>query len=174
MTRRRTARRQTFWVGAAGSFTLATINVTVGTEVLSSSVIVDAAPATLIRIRGHVWWTSVSTNSDSMPTMVYSAIRKVSLATTDATFTTVGGNIALNSAFLAAEDILWTGVTKFPGGLDTGTESVRPAGHSDVDIKAKRKFGSGEERLVIESMMMDGGSQDLTFKYALRCLFLAG
>ncbi len=169
----RQARRKTSWEPAAVTVRILGIDDPVGIELLDSAGVSEWAPGTLVRIRGPIIVTSVTSVSSSMPGVVVVCIRKVRLARTDDAYVVPSASIT-EGPYLAQEDILFIGAIKLTAVSDSTTANQRASGFIDVDIKAKRKFDSGEERLVMDVESVDGASQDLDVHALLRCLILAG
>jgi hypothetical protein len=102
-------------------------------------------------------------------------IRKVSLDETDTTYVPFAGDM-FTPTFLSNEDILWTGAIVMLASSGSGASGIghRAAGFVDVDVKAKRKFESSEERLVFEAVVLNGDGSSVDVKMMLRCLMMAG
>ena len=73
---------------------------------------------------------------------------------------------------LANEDILWTGALVCRGAQLSDTSGQRPMDVIDVDVKAKRRFESAEERLVLEAMPLSGDGSAMRIVCVLRALIM--
>ncbi len=179
----RSNRRKTFWEGTRVSLSL-TDTAIVGGELIDQAVVDDFAPATLVRTRISIFATDTTTpDNTNLPIGIHVAVRKVTLSRTTGTYAEPSGSLD-DSAYLSAEDILYFGTLIYtvPRVLtfnSTGTlVSVfqRGLGKLDIDIKAKRIFGSAEERLVIEAQLVAGGTTgtNIVLRGGSRMLFMAG
>ncbi len=158
-------------------------SVIFGTEILTEAMMTDFAPATLVRIRGSILWAhngAVTEGTGNTAAAFWWAVRKVRLSKTTAVYAAPTSTNLKDGAYLSGEDILAFGCVSIDG-LDfaaaAGTPKTyrRGTGIVDVDIKAKRKFTSAEERLVLETQLAAGALvPSVDCFLGLRLLFLAG
>ena len=171
----RARRRNTSWEPADADFTMTTVNTTAGAELLNSAQVAAWGPATMVRLRGVIYAVANTTSTAvNEPGLIELQIRKVSLEATDTTFTATTEQLDAGPN-LANEDILWTGGIHLLGwgaGLSASDIGGRPAGFVDVDVKAKRRFESAEERLVLEAMPLSGDGSGVRIVSALRALLM--
>ncbi len=174
----RSSRRQSSWEPLDQRFNTGAPATIVGDEIITEAMVTEWGPGTLVRIRGvltFTWTTGAAGLSE--PTLILCVIRKIRLARTDSTYAAPSNNL-FDGPYLAQEDILWTGCavlvwTLGERAVDTFAGS-RGAAVLEVDIKAKRRFQSAEERLVLEAQPLDGDSSPVQITSVLRGLILAG
>ena len=169
MTRAR--RRSTSWEPADADFTMTTVGTTAGAELLNSAQVSTWGPATMVRLRGVIYaMQNNAATAGNEPGLVELQIRKVSLEATDSVFTATTEQLDAGPN-LANEDILWTGAVLLMAYSD-GTKGMRGQGFVNVDVKAKRRFESAEERLVLEAMPLTGDGSGVRIVSALRALLM--
>ena len=174
----RVRRRATSWEPADADFTMTTVNVTAGAEIINGTQVATWAPATLVRVRGAILGMKNGTASGTNnPGLIELCIRKVSLEATSASYGATASQLDAGE-HLGNEDILWTGVLalKSWGYIQSSGVYVsnRPIDFLEVDISAKRRFQSAEERLVLEAMPVSGDGAGIRIISMLRALFMAG
>ena len=177
----------THWEGAELGITVDSAAI-FGQEVLTQAMLDDFGPATLVRLRGCViasWVSSLTAVSETNnPAVLYVAIRKVVLARTTDAYSAPSGALD-DGAYLSGEDILYFGAVKLDGAQvgvetsanpDTAVTFQRASGVLELDVKAMRRFESAEERLVLETMLQVGQvtHTDVSITGGLRMLFKAG
>ncbi len=167
----RARRRDTSWEPADADFNISTVNVPGGAEIINANQVATWGPGTLVRTRGVImaqWVTGATTTNE--PSLVFLTIRKVSLSETGASFTATTAQLD-SGEHLGLEEILWTGAILMIAS-DVNNSGARAAGFIDVDIKAKRRFESAEERLVLEAMAQNGDGSSVRIISALRSLIM--
>ena len=168
----RARKRNTSWEPADGTVNISTVNTTAGFELLTAGQVGTWGPGTMVRLRGVVYaQLNQTADGSNEPGLIMLQIRKVSLEATDSTFVATTERLDAGPN-LANEDILWTGGILMSASLVFGTFSIRPAGFVDVDVKAKRRFESGEERLVLEAMAASGDGATVKITSCLRALIM--
>lgn len=174
----RTRRRATSWEPADADFSVTTVGTTTGEEIINGAQVAAWAPATLVRVRGSILGQLNSQASGgNNPGLIELQIRKVSLESINTNYAATSEQIDAPGN-LANEDILWTGVLHFRswGYIQSSGVYVsnRPVDFVSVDISAKRRFQSAEERLVLEAMPLSGDGSNVRIVGMLRALFMAG
>ena len=126
----------------------------------------------MVRLRGTIFaMLNTSFVSENEPGLVELQIRKVSLEATNTVFVATTEQLDSGNN-LANEDILWTGGIMMLGAQLGATEGMRPAGLIVVDVKAKRRFESAEERLVLEAMALNGDGSAVRIVSMMRALIM--
>lgn len=165
--RTRGSRRTTQWVGI-GVTAGATSTTAITRELLDEATMDVIAPCTIVRIRGFMMVRSALAAGENSTNMVM-AIRKVTLTRSTDSIVAVGGTL-IDPAYLDNEDILGMYGAGFTG-MSSGTEKQRGVLTWDIDIKAKRKMESSNDRLVLDHEAV-GVAVSATFELVMRILVM--
>ncbi len=176
MVRRRSnsTRSKTQWEGVV--FTGSTSTIAETFEVTTETLANEWGPFTILRIKAFLMAeTALGADKASLFALGF---RKVVLDRTSDTPADIGGTV-LDATYLANDDIMHFGIYQLSVGQQTlrsddlVVSSQRPRLATMLDIKAKRRFESANERLVIDLEQVEtGASEDIDVTLAMRLLVM--